>query len=124
MTASTEADQTRTHLHGMWAAVAGAWGEHAAYADKRGADLTDVLLERAALQPGDRVLELACGPGGVGIAAAPRVAPGGEVVMSDVAAEMTTIAAARAAAGGLTNVSTAVLDLEAIDQPDATYDVV
>jgi SAM-dependent methyltransferase len=75
-------------------------------------------------QPGERVLELACGPGGLGIAAAERVAPDGEVVLSDVVAEMTTIAAARARALGRTNVSARVLDLEAIDQPDRSFDVV
>ena len=70
------------------------------------------------------MLELACGPGGVGIAAAELVAPGGEVVLSDVAAEMTAIAAARAAAAGAVNVQARVLDLESIDEPDASYDVV
>ena len=75
-------------------------------------------------QPGERVLELACGPGSVGLAAAGRVAPGGEVVLSDVAAEMTSIAAARAEALGLSNVSTRELDLESIEQPDSSYDVV
>ena len=37
---------------------------------------------------------------------------------------MTAIAGARAQALGLENVSTQVLDLEAIDEPDASYDVV
>ena len=91
----------------MWAAVAPAWAEHAVYADTRGAAITAKLLqlsneaERAAdsrgaaitaklLQlsaprPGERVLELACGAGGVGIAAAELVGPAGEVVLSDVA---------------------------------------
>jgi ubiquinone/menaquinone biosynthesis C-methylase UbiE len=52
------------------------------------------------------------------------VAPGGEVVLSDVAAEMTAIAAARAEARGLGNVRTRQLDLERIDEPDGSYDVV
>src|SRR5436190_15664066 len=114
----------RAGLHRMWASVAGAWGEHAGYADERGAALTEVLLDRAAIRPGDRVLELACGPGGAGMGAAARVGPNGEVVLSDVAEQMTTIAAERAAARGITNVRTLVLDLEQIDQPDASYDVV
>ena len=54
----------------------------------------------------------------------PRVAPGGEVVLSDVVPDMTAIASARARALGLTNVSTRVLDLEAIEQPDDSYDIV
>ena len=53
----------RRQLHGMWASVAPAWGEHAEYADTRGAAVTARLLERAAPRPGERVLELACGPG-------------------------------------------------------------
>jgi SAM-dependent methyltransferase len=62
--------------------------------------------------------------GGLGLAAAARVAPGGEVVLSDVAAEMTAIAEARAGELDLTNVATRVLDFEAIDAPDASFDVV
>jgi len=111
-------------LHGMWATVAGAWGENADYVDSRGAALTEQMLERAALQPGDRVLELACGAGGLGLAAAKQVAPDGEVVLSDVVPEMTSIAASRAEALGVSNVRTLVLDIEQIDQPDASYDVV
>lgn len=119
-----DARAKRAHLHGMWAAVAPSWGEHAEYVDARAADVTAAMLERLRPAPGERVLELACGPGGAGFAAAERVAPGGEVVLSDVAAEMTAIAAARAAGLGLRNVSTKVLDLEEIDEPDASYDAV
>jgi SAM-dependent methyltransferase len=119
-----DADELRARLHGMWAAVAGSWGEHAEYADARGAAVTERMLAASRPQPGERVLELACGPGGVGIAAARLVAPGGEVVLSDVVAEMTAIAAARAAAAGADNVQARVLDIESIDEPDASYDVV
>ena len=108
----------------MWGAVAHGWAEHAAWADARGAAVAEAMLELASLTPGDRVLELACGPGGAGLAAARRVAPGGEVVLSDVAAEMTAIAAARAEALGLSNVSTRDLDLERVDEPDHSYDAV
>jgi len=94
-------DALRSQLHGMWASVAPAWGEHADYADTRGAAVTETLLRLSAPGPGERVLELACGAGGVGIAAARLVGPTGEVVVSDVAAETTRIAAERAAALGL-----------------------
>jgi len=116
----------RAQLHGMWAAVAGSWAEHADYADARGALVAEKLLELSAPAPapGERVLELACGPGGLGLAAAPRVSPGGEVVLSDVVGEMTAIAAARAEALGLANVSTRVLDLERIEELAGSYDVV
>lgn len=117
-------EDLRARLHGMWAAVAGAWGEHAEYADARGAAAAERMLELTAPQPGERVLELACGPAGLGLAAAEVVAPGGEVVLSDVVEEMTAIAASRARARGLDNVSARVLDVEDIDEPDASFDVV
>ena len=71
MTTATE--DLRTQLHGMWSAVAPGWAEHAAYADARGAHLAERMLDLTAVGLGDRVLELACGPGGLGLAAAARV---------------------------------------------------
>jgi SAM-dependent methyltransferase len=108
----------RTHLHAMWGSVAAGWAEHSDYADARGVHVTEAMLDLTAPQPGERVLELACGAGGVGLAAADR---GCEVVLSDVVPEMTAIAARRAA--GRAGVSTLVLDLEEIAQPDASFDV-
>jgi SAM-dependent methyltransferase len=107
----------------IWSAAAPAWSEHADYVDERTLAATGAMLEFAALDTDARVLELGCGPGGLGLAAAATV-PGGAVTLSDIAPEMVAIAAARAAARGLANVTTRVLDLAAIDVPDASYDVV
>ena len=117
-------DEHRRRLHGMWAAVTPSWGLHADYVDARGEAVTRELLAAAAIRSGDRVLELACGPGGAGLAAAPLVGLGGAVVVSDDVPEMTAIAAARAAAAGLRNVTARPLDLEEIAEPDGAYDVV
>ena len=119
-----QSDDVRAGMHAMWASVAEGWGEHADFTDVRAAPITDKLLQLSTPKPRERVLELACGPGGVGLAAADRVGAEGLVVMSDVAAEMTAIAAERAAALGLTNVTTRVRDLEQIDEPDESFDVV
>lgn len=117
-------DGLRQRLQRIWGSVAPGWEQHSAWVDDRGATLTGRMLELAALERGARVLELACGAGGVGIAAAERVGPDGEVVVSDVAPEMTAIAARRVHALGLANVVTRDLDLEEIDEPDASFDVV
>jgi SAM-dependent methyltransferase len=114
----------RAQLHGMWSSVAGGWSAHAAFVDERGTGVTERMLASSAPVRGDHVLELACGPGGPGFAAAALVGPDGAVVVSDVAAEMTAIAARRAAVLGLHGVQTRVLDLEHIDEPDGSYDVV
>lgn len=108
-------------VHGLWAAVAEQWGEYADYVEARATDINKALLDGAAIGPGDVVLELAAGPGGLGLAAAARA---GRVVISDVVPKMVEIAGARSAALGLTNVETKVLDLERIDEPDASFDVV
>jgi SAM-dependent methyltransferase len=122
--ATTNPDPLRAQLHQTWSGVAGAWAAHVHYVDARGQHVTDRMLELSRPRPGERVLELACGTGGPGLDAAPLVAPGGEVVISDFAAEMTAIAANRIAELGLPNASTRVLDLEHIDEPDDSYDVV
>ena len=117
-------DELRQRLHGMWSGVAGAWAANAAFVDTRGRHVSERMLELSRPTPGERVLELGCGPGGPGLDAARLVAPDGEVVLSDVSAEMTAFASARVAELGLTNATTRVLDLESIDEPDASFDVV
>src|SRR5690349_476933 len=93
-------------LHAMWSAAAPSWGEYADYVDERGAVVGEAMLAEAGIQSGDAVLELGCGPGGVGFAAAGLVGPNGKVMLSDVAPEMTAIAAERAARRGLGDVGT------------------
>lgn len=123
-TVGQETIAIRRRVHSMWGAVAPAWGTYAEYTDIRGKELSDRLLAITVPGPGERVLELACGAGGVGLAASPLVGDDGEVVVSDVAEAMTVIAARRAREAGLANVGARVLDLEEIDEPDATFDVV
>ncbi|HET9051467.1 MAG TPA: hypothetical protein VFO60_07165, partial [Candidatus Dormibacteraeota bacterium] len=85
MTIGQDTTAIRQQVHRMWGAVAPAWGTYAEYTDTRGQELAGRLLELSAPRPGERVLELACGAGGLGLAAAALVGAGGEVVVSDVA---------------------------------------
>lgn len=117
-------DPVRESLHAMWASVAPSWGAHAGYIDARGTVVAQAMLDAASLGRGERLLELACGPGGVGLAAADIVGPDGAVVLSDIAPQMTAIAEERAKGRGLNNVTTRELDLEQIDYPEASFDAV
>lgn len=61
---------------------------------------TEDLVARAAPQPGERVLDLACGTGIVARLVAPRVAPDGRVTGLDVSPAMLAVARARATPQG------------------------
>ena len=101
--------------------MADQWSERADFLDHRAAAVTKALLDGADIGASDRVLALADGPGGIGLAAASLAA---EVVSSDIAPTYADVVTARADAAGLTNVTAKVLDLEEIAEPDASFDAV
>jgi SAM-dependent methyltransferase len=105
-----------------WSAVAEAWDAHVDDVDGHSVEATAALLDRVSVQPGERVLELAAGPGSLGATWSELVGRTGSVVVSDVAPGMVEVARRRNAALG--NVETAIIDAAAIDQPDGSFDVV
>src|SRR3954468_14320253 len=114
-------NEKRQRVHAMWAGVAEQWTARADFVDQRAAAVTKALLDGAAIGTGDRVLVLADGPGGLGLAAA-RLARA--VVSSDVVPSYADTVKVRAQAAGLTNVAAKVLDLEEIAEPDDSFDAV
>lgn len=83
----------------------------------------EALLELAALQPGQRVLDVACGTGLVSLAAAAAVGPAGAVLGVDLSGAMVDAATARARERGVANARFARMDGEALDCADAGFDV-
>lgn len=81
------------------------------------------LLDFAALRPGERVLDVACGTGLITFAAARAVAPGGWALGVDISGEMLAGAAARVRARRGADVEFMRMDAEALDLPDETFDV-
>ena len=82
------------------------------------------MVDALALQPGQRVLELAAGPGDTGFMAAELVRPGGTLISTDGAEAMIEVARARAAQLGIDNVEFRQLELEWIDLTTASVDAV
>ena len=80
-----------------------------------------LLLELAALKPGESVIDVACGTGLVTFAAAKQVGPTGRVTGTDLSAEMISAITARAAELGVRGEFTRQ-DAEALDLPDASFD--
>jgi ubiquinone/menaquinone biosynthesis C-methylase UbiE len=106
----------------MWNGVAASWEQAADFVDDHGAVATEAMLDAAAVGTGSEVLDLACGPGGAGLAAARRVGTTGRVVLADVATAMVQIAGKRSS--GLPQVSTLVCDQTSIDATDESFDAV
>jgi len=100
----------------QWSDAASSWAR-AAEVEETGAsgEATVWMLEAAALQPGERVLELACGAGRVGLQAAARVGPDGAVLCTDFSQAMVDAVAERVERLAIPNVSTRVLDAEHLE---------
>lgn len=75
------------------------------------APFTEVLLQKAQIEPGMRVLDVGCGPGDVSLLAARRVGPAGHVTGLDRCSKALDLARRRVADAGLCNVDFSVGDL-------------
>ena len=65
-------------------AAARAWADQYERMDRAVADLTKSLLDLAAPQPSERVLDIGCGSGTTVLELAARVGPGGHVLGADI----------------------------------------
>jgi ubiquinone/menaquinone biosynthesis C-methylase UbiE len=83
----------------------------------------DRLIEMAALRPGERVIDIACGTGLVTFRAADLVGPSGAVLGTDISEAMAAAAREEAARRQLAWVTATRMDAEALDVPDAAFDV-
>lgn len=117
-------EEQRAASRQMWERAAPGWGKRADAIRDFGMPVSVAMIEGVGLQPGQRVLELAAGPGDTGFMAAELVQPGGTLLSSDGAEAMIEVARRRAADAGLTNVEFKPLDLEWIDLPTASVDAV
>jgi SAM-dependent methyltransferase len=96
----------------FWDRRADAWERRAdsldSFSDAYGTPAMDALHA----QPGDRVLDIGCGPGTTAVELANRVAPNGEVVGVDISPGMVAAAKRRAATAGVSNVRFVVANAE------------
>lgn len=82
------------------------------------------LVELAEIPVGTTVLDVACGRGAVLFPAAERVGPQGRVIGIDVVDGMVTETNAEIQRRGLTNTEARVMNAEALNFPDDSFDVV
>ena len=105
-----------------WSRVSDAWEAHAAGIEQTNGTATEVLLELAAIEPGDRVLELGAGTGHFAVHLAELVGSGGSLVTSDISPAMVDLIKQKL--DGLPHVSAEVIDAGAIPGAAEAYDVV
>lgn len=114
----------REESRARWKRAAQGWRKRADDVRRHGLPVSIWMVEHAGLQPGQRVLELAAGPGDTGFLAAELIEPSGTLLSSDANEAMLEIARERAASFGIKNVEFSRLELEWIDLPAASVDAV
>jgi SAM-dependent methyltransferase len=106
----------------LWSRAAEAWRRWAPQQDASTRPVSERMLERALLRPGQRILDVACGRGALALEAARRVLPAGAVVATDLSPEMLEGARLAARNGGAGNLELVVAAAEA--PPPGPYDAV
>jgi SAM-dependent methyltransferase len=115
--------ELRAEQRARWDHVAERWGRRADDIRELSLPVSRWMVQSLRLSPGQRVLELAAGPGDTGFLAAEKIAPG-SLITSDGSEAMLKVARARARDLGLDNVQFNRLELEWIDLPAASVDAV
>jgi ubiquinone/menaquinone biosynthesis C-methylase UbiE len=105
-----------------WRRGAQGWERRQGSLREKSAPVAKWLVEAIDPRPGERVLELAAGPGETGFMIARRLGPEGRLLSTDQAPQMVEVARRRAAELGLTNVDFAVIDAQRLDLEDGAFD--
>jgi SAM-dependent methyltransferase len=105
-----------------WEHAAAGWIAERDRMRRNMAPVTEWLVDHLELRPGLTVLELAAGPGDVGIRVAEALAGDGRVIVSDRAAAMVEAAGRWAEERGVEGVEARVLDAESLDLADGSVD--
>lgn len=108
----------------QWQSAAEAWHRWTPAIQTWLGPATERMLDLAGVGAGDRVLDVAAGAGEPAITTAKRVGPTGSVLATDISANILDYARQAAAAQGVTNLTTRVMDGEHLELPDNSVDVV
>src|SRR5688572_22003012 len=107
-----------------WSENASAWQKHNATIRTMFAPLTAALIEEAGIIAGQKVLDVAGGPGEPSLTIAETVGPTGSVMCTDAVAEMVAAAEAEAKRRGLTNVAFRQCVADSLPFDDNSFDAV
>ena len=112
---TSDAGEFRQAQKQQWNQAAFGWQKWAPFLDSTTQRVSDRLVELAGVEPGSRVVDVACGYGEPALTAARKAGPDGHVTGTDIAPQMIGFGRERAAAAGVEN-------LEFIEGPAASLE--
>ena len=114
-------DEIRDGQRAAWAGLSAGWEKWDRVIMDQLGPVGTAMIERLDIADDQQHLDIASGTGEPGLTVA-RLAPRGQVVLTDLAAEMLAIATRRANAQGITNFETRVCSADDLPFGDATFD--
>ena len=109
--------------HEQWQTAAPAWNDRSPLLRIGLGPATKIMLEMEKIGPGHRVLGVAAGAHDQALQTAERVGPNGDVLATDISANILDFAAQNARAAGHRGIGTKVPSLHPHDRARATIDV-
>jgi SAM-dependent methyltransferase len=124
MSEASEQASANAEMRRYWNEIAGPrWVGRLGVQEARNVEVTALLLEAARLAPGERVLDVGCGPGATTLPYAAAVGPQGHVTGIDISEPMLAVARQRVAEQGLTNVTLVLADAQVHGFAPASFDL-
>ena len=115
--------QTNT-IRDDWDRLSPGWEDQRSYLLEMSRPVHEWLVDKLEVKEGDRLLEIAAGPGDTGFLAAPRLGAAGRLVSTDLSPAMIAVARRRAKELGITNADFETADAQAMQFPAASFDAV
>jgi SAM-dependent methyltransferase len=119
---AVDLDAYRKQSRETWGQMATGWEDRRDWLMAITGPVNAWLVDKADVQPGQTVLEIAAGTGDLGFRVAERVGDKGHVISTDFAPEMVDVARANGQALGLKNVEYRIMDAESMDLDDDSVD--
>jgi SAM-dependent methyltransferase len=106
----------------QWNGAASGWTKWEPVHNKALAAATEIMLDRAGVTSGSRVVDIACGAGDQSLAAARRAGPTGYVLATDISPLMLDFVTGQAREAGFGNIGTHACPAEALPRDQAPFD--
>lgn len=119
-----DSDAGNVEMRRYWNQVAGPrWVERADLQEARNIEVAELLLREAKPQPGERVLDIGCGPGATSFPFADAVGATGHVTGADISEPMLGLLRRRVAERGVSNITPLLADAQVHPFPPGGFDL-